>query len=366
MSYSDPMGYVGGRLFWWLSHKDGQEIISKDDSGLGKSMMSDMPIETTQASTILTDKGFFQTLLDGDFGLAKTYWFYGILISGIFHIISNFVASKGLVILLFITVPYECVLIGGVWKAANKYQGQKVWVYAAKLSAILWSISLFLAIIAVESIISQNDREEKRNASDKVSINRESSAKVINKNYNSILSTDSKNINNELPIVVDQIIVRGDTAPSPGSSEVTQFEIKRIQFLLSSLGYSPGPIDGIPGNRTKSAISHFEHDEGLTSSGIPSVHLINILESKLSKRSNVTDFAAVKSGASHGYTDNYREIVDVQNKLKELGYYTGNVSGVVDEETSYAITQYQKYNRIIPISEPGQVDFNILRALRIK
>lgn len=40
-----------------------------------------------------------------------------------------------------------------------------------------------------------------------------------------------------------------------------------VQFSLKELGYNPGPIDGIYGNRTRTAISTFQHSVGIPSSG---------------------------------------------------------------------------------------------------
>ncbi|SFK16959.1 peptidoglycan L-alanyl-D-glutamate endopeptidase CwlK [Halobacillus dabanensis] len=45
-------------------------------------------------------------------------------------------------------------------------------------------------------------------------------------------------------------------------------ETKNIQTKLSRLGYSPGPIDGIFGPRTKSAVKAFQYNEGLQVDGI--------------------------------------------------------------------------------------------------
>ncbi len=40
-------------------------------------------------------------------------------------------------------------------------------------------------------------------------------------------------------------------------------EVKRVQESLVALGYDPGPIDGLVGPRTVSALRKFESDNGL-------------------------------------------------------------------------------------------------------
>jgi peptidoglycan hydrolase-like protein with peptidoglycan-binding domain len=43
---------------------------------------------------------------------------------------------------------------------------------------------------------------------------------------------------------------------------------REIQYRLKELGYEPGPIDGIFGRRTTSAVKAFQHEAGLLSFGI--------------------------------------------------------------------------------------------------
>ena len=43
--------------------------------------------------------------------------------------------------------------------------------------------------------------------------------------------------------------------------------VKQVQLLLSYLGYSPGEIDGVTGEKTSSAVRSFQQAEGLTADG---------------------------------------------------------------------------------------------------
>jgi peptidoglycan hydrolase-like protein with peptidoglycan-binding domain len=45
-------------------------------------------------------------------------------------------------------------------------------------------------------------------------------------------------------------------------------EVMQIQTLLTQRGYSPGPIDGIFGEQTKTAVQRFQSDRGLVIDGI--------------------------------------------------------------------------------------------------
>ena len=55
-------------------------------------------------------------------------------------------------------------------------------------------------------------------------------------------------------------------------------EVRRAQGFLSVLGYSPGPIDGEMGERTRQAIMQFEADMGLPRTGRVDTVLIERLE----------------------------------------------------------------------------------------
>ena len=44
--------------------------------------------------------------------------------------------------------------------------------------------------------------------------------------------------------------------------------VKLIQSLLRRIGYDPGPVDGVFGNRTRQAVAAYQRDNGLASDGI--------------------------------------------------------------------------------------------------
>jgi peptidoglycan hydrolase-like protein with peptidoglycan-binding domain len=60
-----------------------------------------------------------------------------------------------------------------------------------------------------------------------------------------------------------------DAVPAKGSSTV-----KAVQRILADLGYAPGPIDGAMGGATEHAISAFQHDRKIASTGRISPELL--------------------------------------------------------------------------------------------
>ena len=74
-----------------------------------------------------------------------------------------------------------------------------------------------------------------------------------------------------------------ETAPEPvppggnGPTPLTRDEISEIQQRLEALGYDPGPVDGLMGERTGEAIAAFQQDRGLRADGQASADLLGRL-----------------------------------------------------------------------------------------
>ena len=56
--------------------------------------------------------------------------------------------------------------------------------------------------------------------------------------------------------------------------------VKSIQTKLASLGYKPGPADGILGRKTKDAIKAFQRDQGLAVNGKATTKLASLLSKR--------------------------------------------------------------------------------------
>ncbi|MDY6930114.1 MAG: hypothetical protein SWN10_23955 [Pseudomonadota bacterium] len=94
--------------------------------------------EIGNASNGLESKGFFSKLVNGDFGLAKTYWLYGFVVGIVINVLTRIVPSLGaLAVILALAIPYQVMVLLGVWRAADRYQGRKAWAILAKVAAVL-------------------------------------------------------------------------------------------------------------------------------------------------------------------------------------------------------------------------------------
>lgn len=100
------------------------------------------PDESTSSS-----KRFFRRLADGDMGLPKTYWLYGVVVGTLFNLISRLVTSTGaLIVLILVYAIYEMHVLFGTWRAASRYSGPTIWAFLAKVAVILGVIVLVVGL----------------------------------------------------------------------------------------------------------------------------------------------------------------------------------------------------------------------------
>jgi tetrahydromethanopterin S-methyltransferase subunit G len=94
--------------------------------------------ELDSTSSETQQRGFFSKLVNGDFGLAKTYWLYGFVVGLIINVLTRIIPSLGaLAVILAVAIPYQIMVLLGVWRAADKYQGRKAWAILAKIATVL-------------------------------------------------------------------------------------------------------------------------------------------------------------------------------------------------------------------------------------
>lgn len=112
--------------------------------------------ENEIGSGVTKEKGFFGKLSNGDFGLAKTYWQYGVLVGFVVNISTKAITSIGLLaMVMLVHFAYFIPLAMGTWRAANKYEGSKIWAVLAKIATILGMIMTFFALVALAGLLGQ-------------------------------------------------------------------------------------------------------------------------------------------------------------------------------------------------------------------
>jgi|SaaInlV_150m_DNA_5_1039734.scaffolds.fasta_scaffold00524_2 hypothetical protein len=100
---------------------------------------------------MLNIQTLFNKILHGDFGLVKSFWIYGILSSYLLILLLMplliYFNSTLLSIIFSLTiVTYIAIQIIGIWRAAEKYTGAKIWGILARVVIILYFFGIVIDI----------------------------------------------------------------------------------------------------------------------------------------------------------------------------------------------------------------------------
>ena len=118
---------------------------------------------------------------------------------------------------------------------------------------------------------------------------------------------------------------RGD-GDVPGSKVLSNPRIKRLQALLSFLGFDPGPADGVYGPMTTAAVTSFQEAHDLAIDGV------------LGPRTEETLREILRAPTS----DRIERVKALQRQLSRLGFQPGAVDGRYGPLTTDAVTRFQQ------------------------
>ncbi len=152
--------------------------------------------------------------------------------------------------------------------------------------------------------------------------------------------------------LVSTIYIGSDVAVVEAS--LTTSEIKTLQTKLKNWGYYTGSVDGIFGSKTLAAVKLFQEKNGLTVDGIVGSQTAAALGMTLSSSSSSSSSTTVSTSLTTS------QIKTVQTKLKNWGYYTGEVDGIYGSLTVAAVKLFQEKNGL---TVDGIVGTNTAAAL---
>ncbi len=144
--------------------------------------------------------------------------------------------------------------------------------------------------------------------------------------------------------------------------------VKELQTALKKLGYLNGSVDGKFGAVTKQAVIKFQSANKLTPDGLAGTKTQTLLYALAQNgdSSSNNSSSSGSSSASSGYTRTLRrgyegdDVVRVQNRLKELGYYTKSVDGVYGLGSMAAVKAFQQRNGLSADGLAGRKTFEVL------
>jgi len=127
-------------------------------------------------------------------------------------------------------------------------------------------------------------------------------------------------------------------------SGVRGVDVRRLQKVLSDLGYAPGPTDGVSGSRTVAAVAAFQSDAKLTSDGLAG----RLTRLALEKRYESADVASDSGSGDVSATGVLRSgdrgavVQRVQQLLASAGYSPGPADGIFGSKTELAVEGFQE------------------------
>ena len=160
--------------------------------------------------------------------------------------------------------------------------------------------------------------------------------------------------------------------PQPGAEKYTELKngsegasVTALQSALAELGYlEEEDVDGTFGAKTEEALKLFQKRSGLAQDGIASQDLQLKLYEDTPKdtrgyRQYVRTVPPV-AGAVIREKSKGEPVTKLQTRLKELGYYKGELTGVCDEDTVAAIKLFEGKHGLVADGEMSAADQQVL------
>ena len=150
-------------------------------------------------------------------------------------------------------------------------------------------------------------------------------------------------------------------------------EVRQLQQKLKDLGYLSGSVDGKFGIATEAAVIAFQKNNGLTADGKAGTATLNKLYSGTAQKFNGTQSNLDNSSSgrdtsgitSTGYItlengSSGDQVTALQKRLKETGYYNGNVDGKFGDSTEAAVRAFQMRNNLTVDGKAGPATQRVL------
>jgi len=145
-------------------------------------------------------------------------------------------------------------------------------------------------------------------------------------------------------------------------SSMSPEKVRQVQTALNDQGFDPGPIDGIMGPMTMTALWGYQLYNHLQDTATVTAETENALLSgasaanrqvgQSSSNNQSSTFSSQRSSlessgvTSQGNLSNLEDVRQVQQSLSDLGYMPGDANGMMSSDTQQAIRQFQWMNSL--------------------
>lgn len=142
----------------------------------------------------------------------------------------------------------------------------------------------------------------------------------------------------------------------------TGSSVRDLQTDLTTLGYYWADITGNFGDKTEAAVKLFQKASGLTQDGVAGTKTLNAIASAIAKK-GVSSSSSSSSSSGSGVLkldSQGSKVAQLQQDLKQLGYYYADITGNFGTKTEAAVIAFQKaYN----LTADGVAGSNTLNAI---
>ncbi|MBW4627635.1 MAG: peptidoglycan-binding protein [Brasilonema octagenarum HA4186-MV1] len=181
--------------------------------------------------------------------------------------------------------------------------------------------------------------------------------------------------------------VGGDSLPNALNVGDSGGQVRRLQQDLQQLSYFRVNPTGYFGRTTQEAVARFQQDHEITPNGIADSQTLGAISTALAQQGNGQNYGqsngqnygqnyGQSNGQSYGqnYGSNYscsttgdicqgetsQRVTTIQQRLQNLGFFKGNVTGFYGSATRDAVAQFQRNSRL---ETTGSVNFQTWQAL---
>jgi lipid-binding SYLF domain-containing protein/peptidoglycan hydrolase-like protein with peptidoglycan-binding domain len=128
------------------------------------------------------------------------------------------------------------------------------------------------------------------------------------------------------------------------TSGVMKGKVREAQAALKKEGFDPGPVDGIMGSKTMTALRDFQSHHGLEVTGTINSETEKALMASAGTTSRSKPATSESKPAPT--TSSVEDIRHLQQALTDLGYSPGDVNGMMTSQTQEAIREFQFLNNL--------------------
>ncbi|HEY9695028.1 MAG TPA: peptidoglycan-binding protein [Oculatellaceae cyanobacterium] len=139
-------------------------------------------------------------------------------------------------------------------------------------------------------------------------------------------------------------------------------EVRKLQSQLKQAGFYKDAIDGVFSTSTEAAIKRFQQAKKITVDGLAGTRTIALLQSATRQSVRKPSTSATKL-PSVQQNQSKAKVERLQQQLKQLSYYKGQINGSFNAETKDAVIRFQRNQGLVADGIPGVNTLSVLENI---